>query len=169
MRPHPRLQALLRTIQIMNVADVKLPQELPGGGGGHQPCLTQQVPRPDIAAQHVQVQQTTPAADQIVAQTQHRFAFAIAARPLFDVQLLIHDLRHAQLLRKVIQQGQSGMAAHGDVPKTHVELPDFSDYTLFAHLVSASLALKWLSGDSHFYRWRGFCSTQLHRFIRGFR
>jgi hypothetical protein len=33
MRPHPRLQALLRTIQIMNVADVKLPQELPGGGG----------------------------------------------------------------------------------------------------------------------------------------
>jgi hypothetical protein len=52
------------------------------------------------------------------------------------------------------------MTAQTHIPKTHIELPDFSDYTLVAHLVGASLALKWLFGDTHFYRWRGFSSTQ---------
>jgi hypothetical protein len=142
----------MKPMQVMKIANVELSQKIPCCTWGQHSRQPQNLLRPYVAAQDVQIQQTLPARNQVVTQAQDRFTFPMPAFPVFDVQFLIQQLGHPQAVRKVAQEHQTRVIAQGHIPKTDVELARFPNYTLLAHLLSASEKVKWLSRNSHFYR-----------------
>src|SRR3990172_4368386 len=163
------LHALVHPAQVMNVANVKLPQELSRRRRRENVGDFQQRLCSSIAAQDFQVQQALAPHDQVVDQTHDRLALTIAAFAPLNFQLFIQNVIHPQRFSKLVQQHHPGVTAQTDFFKTEVELPNFADYTVFAHLLSASWLLKWCSRKPHFYTVGGFFSIHSPRLTRGSR
>src|SRR3972149_5964124 len=89
----------MKPMQVMNITDVEFSQKIPCCTGGQHTGQPQNLLRPHVAAQDIQIQQTLPARNQVVTQAQDRFTFPMPTFPLLDVQFLIQQLGHAQAVR----------------------------------------------------------------------
>ena len=96
VRPHALLQPQMDPLQVVDIANVELPQKLSRRRGRQNPLGVQQLLRAGVSAQHFQIAQMLSAQDQVIDQSLYGFAFLIAAFARFDVEFFVSQLLHSQ-------------------------------------------------------------------------